>query len=70
MIVATTLTDLHREPSWIGELMTQVVNGQELEVLEEKDKWARVRQPDGYTGWAYLPYLSPKTDQKPPSNLS
>jgi len=32
--VATNLTNLHREPSWISELMTQFTNGEALEILE------------------------------------
>jgi len=62
MYVATNLTDLHAEPSFLSELLTQVTNGVELEILEEQEKWCRVRQRDGYEGWAYMPYL---TDQKP-----
>jgi cell wall-associated NlpC family hydrolase len=58
MTVATNLTDLHVEPSFLSELLTQVTNGATLEVLEAKEKWAFVRQADGYLGWAYLPYLS------------
>ncbi len=56
--VATNLTDLHREPSFLSELLTQVMLGVELEVLEEQEKWSRVRQTDGYEGWAYTQYLS------------
>ena len=57
--VATNLTDLHREPSFLSELLTQVTNGVPLEVLKEQDeKWCRVRQSDGYEGWAYAPFLT------------
>ena len=58
MTVATNLTDLHVEPAFLSELLTQVTNGVALEVLEEQDKWVFVRQRDGYLGWAYKPYLS------------
>jgi cell wall-associated NlpC family hydrolase len=58
MTVATNLTDLHVEPSFLSELLTQVMYGVTLEVLEEKDRWAFVRQGDGYLGWAYKPYLT------------
>lgn len=58
--VATNLTDLHVEPSFLSELLTQVVNGTGLEVLEESadGKWVFIRQDDGYLGWAYKPYLA------------
>jgi len=57
MTVATNLTDLHAEPSFLSELLTQVTNGVVLEIVEEREKWCRVRQMDGYEGWAYEPYL-------------
>jgi cell wall-associated NlpC family hydrolase len=65
MSVATNLTDLHVEPSFLSELLTQVTNGVRLEILEEKDKWAFVRQADGYLGWAYRPYLTDATPLEP-----
>ena len=61
--VATNLTDLHREPTFLSELLTQVTNGVALEVLHEEGKWCRVRQTDGYEGWAYAPFL---TENAPP----
>ncbi len=56
--VAANLTDLHAEPSWQAELLTQVTNGVALQILEERGEWCRVRQLDGYEGWAYAPYLT------------
>jgi cell wall-associated NlpC family hydrolase len=38
-------------------VVSQLLFGWQLEVLEEKGLWAFVRQMDGYLGWAYLPYL-------------
>src|SRR4051812_7370790 len=58
MIVATNLTDLHREPSFLSEMLLQVFNRMSMEVLEEQDKWCRVRLADGYGGWPHKPYLS------------
>src|SRR5262249_51444686 len=55
--VATTLADVHAEPSFISELLTQLTNGVELEIVEEREKWCLVRQRDGYEGWAYRRYL-------------
>lgn len=55
-VVATNLTDLHVEPSFLSELLTQMMNGTELEILEEKEKWCLVRMADGYLGWAYVGY--------------
>jgi cell wall-associated NlpC family hydrolase len=56
-IVATNVTDLHTEPSFLSELLTQILNGQSLEILEERGDWCYVRQDDGYLGWVYASYL-------------
>ncbi len=58
MNVAVNLTGLYYEPSWLAEMGTQNIYGTLLEILEEKEDWAFVRQEDGYLGWMYLPYLS------------
>ena len=58
MNVAVNLTGLYYQPSWLAEMGTQNTYGAVLEVLEEKDGWVLVRQPDGYLGWMYKPYLS------------
>jgi cell wall-associated NlpC family hydrolase len=57
-IVATTLTNLHKEPSFHTELLTQVTNGVELQMLKTEGEWCHVRQSDGYEGWAYASYLT------------
>jgi cell wall-associated NlpC family hydrolase len=60
--VGTNLADLHAEPSFLSELLTQVTNGVPLEILDQRKDWCRVRQRDGYEGWTYAPYL---TDEPP-----
>lgn len=57
LTVGTNLTGLHREPSFLAELLSQLLNGQPVEVLDERDRWVFVRQEDGYLGWTYRPYL-------------
>jgi cell wall-associated NlpC family hydrolase len=56
--VATNLTSLHGGTSFLAEMVTQVLNGVSLEVLWVEKNWGYARQPDGYLGWTYLPYLS------------
>ncbi|NTV37270.1 MAG: C40 family peptidase, partial [Anaerolineaceae bacterium] len=56
--VATNLTSLHAEPSWLAEQLSQLLFGWKLEILFEKGSWCFVRQEDGYLGWAYKPYLT------------
>lgn len=57
-VVATNLTSMHAGTSFLAEMVTQVLNGVTVEVLWEEKNWAFVRQPDGYLGWTYLPYLT------------
>lgn len=57
LTVATNITSMHVEPSWLSEMLSQNTYGVEVEVLEEQGRWVRVRQMDGYLGWMYRPYL-------------
>ncbi len=66
--VATNLTSLHRQPSFLSEQLSQLLNGAQLEVLFEEWQWCFVRQMDGYLGWAYRPYLS-AAEITPPNHL-
>lgn len=58
LTVSTNLTSLHAEPSWLAEMLSQATYGTRVEVLEEHQRWVRIRQEDGYLGWMYRPYLS------------
>lgn len=58
LYVATNLTGLYAEPSFLAEQLSELLNGQRLEVLREQERWCFVRQDDGYLGWAYRPYLT------------
>jgi SH3-like domain-containing protein len=68
-LVATTLTNLHKEPSFHTELLTQVTNGFSLEMLKTEGEWSYVRQQDGYEGWAYTHYLAPVAPWYQPTHL-
>ena len=55
------------EPSDPSEIVTQLLFGELLEVLEEKDQWRKIRCfHDGYEGWTdeklFRPFLSDKRD--------
>ena len=56
--VATNLTGLYEKPTFGVPLLSELYFGTELEILEEKNRWAFTRQTDGYLGWAYKLYLS------------
>jgi cell wall-associated NlpC family hydrolase len=58
MTVAVNLTGLYRRASFDAELVSQLLNGWSLELLDQQEKWCYLRQPDGYLGWAYRRYLS------------
>ena len=67
LAVATNLTGLYAKPSFLAEMLSELLNGWEVEVLREQDRWCFVRQADGYLGWAYRPYLAeqPMVSQPP-----
>jgi hypothetical protein len=57
LTVGTNLTGLFGQPSFRSEMVSQLVNGWTIEMLLGQDRWAYVRQADGYLGWTYRPYL-------------
>jgi len=65
MTVATNLTGLQGQPSWLGEQQSQPRAGATAEVLEEDGRWAFVRLDDGYLGWMYRDYLRPEPAPTP-----
>jgi len=64
LTVGTNLAGYHRKPSRQSERVSEVVDGQIVELLLERDNWAFLRQADGYLGWVYRPYL---IDSPPPA---
>ncbi len=58
MAVSTNLTGWQREPSWLGEQQSQVLNGTTVEILEEGERWSLARLEDGYLGYVYSGYLT------------
>lgn len=57
-VVGTNITGFYAGPSFLAEQLSQLLNGWSVEVLLEEERWCFVRQPDGYLGWAYAPYLT------------
>ncbi|MCU0500234.1 MAG: C40 family peptidase [Anaerolineae bacterium] len=66
LAVATNLTGLYAKPSFLAEMLSELLHGWEVEVLREQERWCFVRQADGYLGWAYRPYLTPEPTVSPP----
>ncbi len=61
--IAVNLTGLYAGPSFDTELLSQLLNGWTLELLDEEGRFSFLRQPDGYLGWAFRRYLD---DVAPP----
>lgn len=64
MAVTTNLTGWQRDPSWLGEQQSQVLNGTQVEILEAGERWSFGRLEDGYLGYVYTGYLG-ATDEAP-----
>jgi gamma-D-glutamyl-L-lysine dipeptidyl-peptidase len=65
LTVVSNVASLRQEPSWEAEQMSQVLQGCQVELLLEQEIWVYVRQPNGYLGWLYRPYLSPEPPLAP-----
>lgn len=53
------------EPRISSALTSQLVAGQLLQVLEQRDAWRHVRGEDGYEGWVHEGYLEPASGNEP-----
>lgn len=62
-IAMAPVVHLRKEPSHASELVSQVVMGALLEVLESGEEWWQVRSPDGMLAWARSTNLQPATDR-------
>ena len=62
-VVTTSVAGVHAQPSFSSELVTQVMAGWSLEILDEAEGWVYTRQEDGYLGWIYAPYLTEPADE-------
>lgn len=69
MAVTTNMTGWQREPSWLGEQQSQVLNGTIVEILEEGERWSFGRLEDGYLGWVYNGYLGAPAGAAEPTHL-
>lgn len=56
--VTTNLLDLRAEPSNQSERLSQLLFADTLEIFDEQGGFARIKQADGYTGWADSRFLA------------
>jgi hypothetical protein len=56
-VVCTPVAQLFAEPRVASAQISQLLAGRELELLESRDDWYRVRGPDDYEGWMHRGYI-------------
>ena len=64
MVINSAVANVYREPAFRSEVVTQAILGEQPQVLDQHDKWFRVRQWDGYEGWLYYFYLARNADYR------
>jgi len=57
-IVTAALAPLLGEPRLAAPRVSEVLHGEVLDVLEQRDDWRRVRAPDGYIAWLNAGYVA------------
>ena len=50
-IVTNSVGDLRYHPAHPSELLTQVLLGMPVKLLDKKNEWLQVQTPEGYIGW-------------------
>jgi SH3-like domain-containing protein len=56
--VTAAIAPLLREPQISSARVSEVLHGETLEVLEQRDEWLRVKAPDGYVAWMAAGYVA------------
>ncbi len=51
-IINVAVMNLYKEPSFRSEIVTQGLLGESCSILEQSDNWSKIKQWDGYEGWA------------------
>ena len=59
--VLQPVADMHAAPTADSEVVSQAIYGKNVDVLEQRDGWGRVRTADNYTGWMSMAAL--RTDR-------
>lgn len=56
-IVTVAIAPLLREPQVTAARVSEVLHGETLDVLEQREDWLRVKAPDGYVAWLPAGYV-------------
>lgn len=59
--VLQPVANMYADPTEQSEVVSQAICGSNVELLEQKDGWGRVRTADNYTGW--MPLSSLRADR-------
>jgi gamma-D-glutamyl-L-lysine dipeptidyl-peptidase len=54
LVVSVPVANMYSRASEESDVVSQAIYGSDLKVLEESDRWAKVRTLDDYTGWVRL----------------
>lgn len=60
-IVTAAIAPLLREPQVTAARVSEVLHGETLDVLEQREEWLRVRATDGYVAWLPAGYVATGT---------
>lgn len=50
-VITKPVATMHSGPSEDADVVSQAILSTNVEILEQKDGWAKIRTPDDYTGW-------------------
>ena len=50
-VIYNSVADLRAKPAYPSEMVTQVLLGMPVRILEKSGSWRRVQTPEGYIGW-------------------
>lgn len=50
-IVYNSVADLRSKPAYSSEMVTQVLLGMSVKILDKSESWLRIQTPEGYIGW-------------------
>ncbi|MEA1987176.1 MAG: NlpC/P60 family protein [Candidatus Marinimicrobia bacterium] len=50
-VIKTTFANIYDKPSFQSQVVTQGIMWEEIEILEKKGDWIKLKLPDGYVGW-------------------
>lgn len=62
-VVANSVEKLYKKRAYHSEIVTEVLLGTPLKLLDKKSGWYRVQTPDGYIAW-YQGLLQPMTEEE------